>query len=91
MRPSTAATWPPRSASTPRTWRPPARSTRRELPKEKRNSLFEISCVTPENLDEYTKYDEDIDGWIDTLIENGPWDTEPVPLVGGGPEVLPGS
>ena len=62
-----------------------------ELPNEKRNSLFKISCVTPENLDEYTKYDEDIDGWIDTLIENGPWDTEPVPLVGGGPEVLPGS
>ena len=62
-----------------------------ELPKEKRNSLFKISCVTPENLDQYTKYDEDIDGWIDTLIKNGPWDTEPVPLVGGGPEVLPGS
>lgn len=62
-----------------------------ELPKEKRNSLFKISCVTPETLDEYTKYDDDIDGWIDTLIENGPWDTEPVPLVGGGPEVLPGS
>ena len=62
-----------------------------ELPNEKRNSLFKISCVTPDNLDEYTKYDEDIDGWIDTLIENGPWDTEPVPLVGGGPEVLPGS
>lgn len=62
-----------------------------ELPKEKRNSLFKISCVTPETLDQYTKYDDDIDGWIDTLIENGPWDTEPVPLVGGGPEVLPGS
>lgn len=61
-----------------------------ELPKEKRNSLFKISCVTPENLEEYTKYDTDIDGWIDTLIKNGPWDTEPVPLVGGGPEVLPG-
>ncbi|GAB6987499.1 sugar ABC transporter substrate-binding protein [Nocardioides pyridinolyticus] len=60
-----------------------------ELPHEKRNSLFKISCVTPENLDEYTKYDDDIDGWIDSLIENGPWDTEPVPLVGGGPEVLP--
>jgi ribose transport system substrate-binding protein len=60
-----------------------------ELPHEKRNSLFKISCVTPETLDEYTKYDDDIDGWIDTLIENGPWDTEPVPLVGGGPEVLP--
>ena len=62
-----------------------------ELPNEKRNTLFKISCVTPENLDEYTKYDEDIDGWIDTLIENGPWDTEPVPMVGGGPEILPES
>ena len=62
-----------------------------ELPKEKRNSLFKISCVTPENLEEYTKYDTGIDAWIDTLIKNGPWDTEPVPLVGGGPEVLPGS
>lgn len=62
-----------------------------ELPNEKRNTLFKISCVTPENLDEFTKYDEDIDGWIDTLIENGPWDTEPVPMVGGGPEILPES
>lgn len=62
-----------------------------ELPNEKRNSLFKISCVTPDNLDEYTKYDDDIDGWIDQLIEKGPWDTEPVPLVGGGPEILPGS
>ena len=60
-----------------------------ELPKEKRNSLFKISCVTPENLAEFTKYDDNIDAWIDTLIENGPWDTQPVPLVGGGPEVLP--
>ena len=62
-----------------------------KLPHEKRNSLFKISCVTPENLDDYTKYDDDIDGWIDTLIKNGPWDTEPVPLVGGGPEILPGT
>ena len=62
-----------------------------DLPHEKRDSLFKISCVTPENLDQYTKYDDDIDGWIDTLIENGPWDTEPVPLIGGGPEVLPES
>lgn len=60
-----------------------------ELPKEKRNSLFKLSCVTPENLAEFTQYDQDIDAWIDTLIENGPWDTEPVPLVGAGPEVLP--
>ncbi len=60
-----------------------------ELPEEKRNSLFKLSCVTPDNLAEYTKYDKDIDGWIDTLVENGPWDTEPVPLVGAGPEQLP--
>jgi ribose transport system substrate-binding protein len=60
-----------------------------ELPKEKRNSIFKIACVTPENLDEYTKYDDNIDAWIDELIAKGPWDTEPVPLVAGGPEVLP--
>lgn len=60
------------------------------LPPEKRDSLFKLSCVTPSTLADYTKYDSDIDGWIDTLIEKGPWDTEPVPLVGGGPEQLPG-
>lgn len=60
-----------------------------ELPKEKRNSLFKLSCVTPDNHAEFTKYDGDIDGWMDDLIENGPWDTEPVPLVSGGPEKLP--
>lgn len=60
-----------------------------ELPNEKRNSLFDIACVTPENLEEYTVYDDDIDGWIDQLIANGPWDTMPVPLIGGGPEILP--
>jgi ribose transport system substrate-binding protein len=60
------------------------------LPAEKRDSLFKLSCVTPSTLADYTKYDADINGWIDTLIEKGPWDTEPVPLVGGGPEQLPG-
>lgn len=60
------------------------------LPPEKRDSLFKLSCVTPSTLADYTKYDADIPGWIDTLIEKGPWDTEPVPLVGGGPEQLPG-
>jgi ribose transport system substrate-binding protein len=59
------------------------------LPAEKRNSLFKLSCVTPSTLADYTKYDADIPGWIDTLIEKGPWDTEPVPLVGAGPEQLP--
>lgn len=62
-----------------------------ELPHEKRDSLFKISCVTPQNLAEFTKYDDDIDGWVDQLIKNGPWNTEPVPLVAGGPEVLPAS
>ena len=62
-----------------------------ELPPEKRNSLFDIACVTPDQIEEYAKYDKDIDGWIDTLMENGPWDTEPVPLVGAGPEEMPSS
>ncbi len=59
------------------------------LPPEKRDSLFKLVCVTPDNYKEYTKYDSDIPAWIDTLIEKGPWDTEPVPLVGAGPEKLP--
>ena len=59
------------------------------LPQEKRNSLFKISCVTPANLEEFTKWDDDIPGWIDSLVKNGPWDTQPVPLIGGGPEILP--
>lgn len=62
-----------------------------ELPPEKRNSLFDIVCVTPAEVDEYAKYDEDINGWIDTLMESGPWDTAPVPLVGAGPEEMPSS
>lgn len=61
------------------------------LPPEKRNSLFDIACVTPDKVDEYAKYDKDIDGWIDTLMKNGPWDTAPVPLVGAGPEKMPSS
>lgn len=60
-----------------------------ELPAEKRNSLFAINCVTPEDLDELTKTDADVAGWVDTLIENGPWDTAPVELVGAGPEKMP--
>lgn len=60
-----------------------------KLPVEKRHSLFKIACVTPSNMDEYTKYDGNIGAWIDTLIKNGPWNTQPVPLVGAGPEILP--
>jgi len=60
-----------------------------ELPPEKRHSLFKIGCVTPENYKEFTKFDDDIPGWIDTLVQKGPWDTEPVPLAGAGPEKLP--
>lgn len=59
------------------------------LPHEKRDSLFKLSCVTPSTLADYTKYDADINGWVDTLVEKGPWDTDPVPLVAGGPEQLP--
>ncbi|HET9826974.1 MAG TPA: sugar ABC transporter substrate-binding protein [Nocardioidaceae bacterium] len=60
-----------------------------KLPPEKRNSLFKLSCVTPKTLSRYTKYDADINGWIDSLIKHGPWNTQPVPLVGAGPEKLP--
>ena len=60
-----------------------------KLPAEKRDSLFKISCVTPQNIDEFLKWDDDVEGWVDNLIANGPWDTEPVPLVAGGPEVIP--
>lgn len=58
------------------------------LPPEKRDSMFKIGCVTPDNLDEFLTWDNDVAGWVDTLIENGPWDTAPVPLVAGGPEVI---
>jgi len=58
------------------------------LPAEKRDSMFKISCVTPDNIDEFLKWDGDVAGWVDTLIANGPWDTDPVPLVAGGPEVI---
>jgi len=47
--------------------------------------LFDFSST----LADYTKYDNDIAGWVDTLVQKGPWDTDPVPLVAGGPEKLP--
>ena len=60
-----------------------------KLPHEKRDSMFKISCVTPSTLDQYTTWDNNVSGWVDTLIKNGPWNTQPVPLVAGGPEKLP--
>jgi ribose transport system substrate-binding protein len=59
------------------------------LPPEKRNSVFDIACVTPDKVEQYAKYDKDINGWIDTLMKDGPWNTPPVTLVGAGPEKLP--
>lgn len=60
-----------------------------ELPNEQRHSLFDIACVSPENFEEFTALDDDIDGWLDQLIANGPWNTEPFTLIGAGPEVAP--
>ena len=59
------------------------------LPQEKRDSLFKLACVTPQNYEQFTKFDSNIPGWVDTLVQNGPWNTEPTPLVGQGPEKLP--
>lgn len=60
-----------------------------KLPHEKRDSLFQLHCVNPQNYTDYTKYDNDIDGWINSLVKDGPWNTAPIPLVGGGPEKMP--
>jgi ribose transport system substrate-binding protein len=60
-----------------------------KMPQDQRDSLFKLACVTPQNYDQYTKYDSNIPGWVDTLIANGPFKTEPTPLVGQGPEKLP--
>ncbi|WP_168771157.1 sugar ABC transporter substrate-binding protein [Palleronia sediminis] len=64
-----------------------------ELEDNKRESFFKLSCVTPENYEQYLQYDEEgaPAEFVERLIANGPWDTEPVPLVGGGVEVLPES
>ena len=63
-----------------------------ELPPEKRESLFKLSCVTPQNYQQYLQYDAPgaADAFVARLMVTGPWATEPVPLVGAGPEVLPG-
>lgn len=62
-----------------------------ELPHEKRESLFQLACVTPENYEQYLKYDE-LDGpakYVDLLVEKGPWDAAPMKLIGPGPEEMP--
>ena len=59
------------------------------LPQEKRDSLFKLSCVTPSTLAEYTKYDADIPGWIDTLIAKGPVGHRSGAAGRRGPEKLP--
>ena len=60
-------------------------------PLEHRESLFKLSCVTPANYKEYLKYDEaDAPAkFADQLEQVGPWAAEPMPLVGGGAEVMP--
>lgn len=62
-----------------------------ELPHEKRESLFALSCVTPDNYQQYLKYDgpDAAASFVDELVKNGPWDTPPMTLVGAGPEEMP--
>ena len=62
-----------------------------ELPPEKRDSLFALSCVNPGNIAEYLKYDEPDAAakFVERLLVSGPWATDPMPLVGAGPEVMP--
>ena len=62
-----------------------------ELPPEKRDSLFALSCVNPGNIAEYLKYDEPDAAAkvVERLLVSGPWATDPMPLVGAGPEVMP--
>jgi ribose transport system substrate-binding protein len=62
-----------------------------KLPHEKRDSLFQLSCVTLDNYKQYLKYD-DTDAakqFVDSLTKEGPWNTSPIKLIGGGPEKLP--
>ena len=60
-------------------------------PLEKRESLFKLSCLTPSNYKDYLKYDEaDAPAkFIEQLEKVGPWAAEPMPLDGGGSEVMP--
>jgi ribose transport system substrate-binding protein len=61
------------------------------LPQEQRDSLLQIQCVSPDNYEQYTKYDSDIPGWVDSMIQSGPFNAQPVPVIGQGPEKLPAS
>ena len=60
-------------------------------PLDKRESLFKLSCLTPENYKDYLKYDEaDAPAkFVEQLQKVGPWAAEPMPLVGGGAEEMP--
>ncbi len=62
-----------------------------ELPHDKRESLFQLACVTPDNYEQYLKYDAPNAPaqFVDELIDKGPWDTPPIKLVGAGPEEMP--
>ena len=62
-----------------------------KLPHEKRESLFQLACVTPDNYEQYTKYDapDAPAKFVDALIKDGPWNTPPMTLVGAGPEQMP--
>lgn len=64
-----------------------------ELDDNQRESFFKLSCVTPANYEQYLQYDAEgaPAAFVEQLMETGPWATEPVPLVGGGVEVLPES
>ena len=61
------------------------------LPHDKRESLFQLSCVTPDNYQQYLKYDgpDAAGSFVDELVQKGPWDTPPMTLIGAGPEELP--
>ncbi len=62
-----------------------------ELPHDKRESLFQLSCVTPDNYQQYLKYDgpEAASSFVDELVQKGPWNTPPMTLIGAGPEEMP--
>ena len=62
------------------------------LSHDKRDSLFALSCVTPDNYKQYVKYDtpDAAANYVDALVKDGPWNTPPMTLVGGGPEKMPG-